>query len=456
MHIHILGICGTFMGGIAHLARALGHNVTGSDQNVYPPMSDQLEAAGIELRAGYDPAHLDPSPDLVLIGNALSRGNDAVEYVLNKGIPYSSGPAWLKRSVLNGRQVIAVAGTHGKTTTTSLITWMLAANGIKPGYLIGGRANNFELTAELGEGKPFVIEADEYDTAFFDKRSKFVHYKPDIFIINNIEFDHADIFDSVDRIRRQFHHAVRIIPGNGLIIANGDDEEVNSTLKMGCWSRVHTFGSQGAPDSKLIEQQPESAERFEIASSELGSIKFSPPIPGVHNAFNTLAAIIACKHVGLELAQCLNALDSFKGVKRRLDNYATIDGVALFDDFAHHPTAIRATLRAMRQETAVGRLICVLEPRSNTMQDGTHSEALKFAFEDADLVFLYEPNDLRWDIRQTAVSVGDNCECFDQIEQIIEAVVSSVRSEDRVVIMSNGGFENFHQRLAAALKQQSS
>ena len=449
MHIHILGICGTFMGGIAQIARALGHRVTGSDANVYPPMSDHLQAAGIEISPGYSATHLQPAPDLVLIGNAISRGNEAVEYVLANGLYYESGPAWLRHAVLRDRKVIAVAGTHGKTTTTSLVAWLLEANGFQPGYLIGGRANNFELTAALGNGDIFVIEADEYDTAFFDKRSKFLHYQADVFVINNLEFDHADIFANITDIQRQFHHAVRTVPANGLIIANADSKYITETLDMGCWTPVTTFGSENRSDWQLLETTQEDV--YEIVHDGVDRARFQSPIGGKHNAMNSLVAIIAAMQSGVEFKQCLNALKSFKGVKRRLDNYANVGDIRLYDDFAHHPTAISATLGAMRKLRKRGRTICILEPRSNTMQNGTHREALKTAFVDADLVFLYKPRDLTWNLDETAQAIGEKCYCHDNIERLIHAVCQTACDGDHIVIMSNGGFQGLHGKLYSQL-----
>ena len=449
MHLHILGICGTFMGGIAQIARALGHRVTGSDLNVYPPMSDHLQAAGIEISSGYSVSHLKPAPDLVLIGNALSRGNEAVEYVLSSGLHYDSGPAWLRQAVLRDRQVIAVAGTHGKTTTTSLITWLLEANGYQPGYLIGGRANTFDLTASLGQGDIFVIEADEYDTAFFDKRSKFIHYQPDIFIINNLEFDHADIFNDISDIQRQFHHAVRTVPANGLIVANADSVFIAETLSKGCWTPVQTFGQSAQAEWQL--QETTSLERYEISRAGDKVANFHAPIAGLHNAMNTTAAIIAASHVGLSMEECLSALTGFAGVKRRLDNYADVGDIHLYDDFAHHPTAIRSTLRTMLGINKSGRTICILEPRSNTMQNGTHRESLKHAFEDADLVYLFEPGDIAWNLQETADAIGEKCLCYKEVGDLITAVCDEASDGDHIVIMSNGGFQGLHAKLHAQL-----
>lgn len=457
MHIHILGICGTFMGGIAQIAASLGHEVSGSDLNVYPPMSDQLQDAGIKIMTGYSAGHLKPAPDLVIIGNAMSRGNEAVEYVLSTGIHYESGPRWLRDAVLRDRQVIAVAGTHGKTTTTSLIAWILEFCGKQPGYLIGGRANNFDLTATLGNSDIFVIEADEYDTAFFDKRSKFLHYEPDVFILNNLEFDHADIFDDVSDIRRQFHHAVRTVPSCGLIIANQDSEHIQKTLAMGCWTPVSSFGLDSQADWQLKEQvdekDPASSPHYEILSKQGSICRFQPPIAGQHNALNTMAAIRAVGVVGITPDKALAALKEFKGVKRRLDNYATAGGIFLYDDFAHHPTAIVATLTAMRGIKRNGKVYCVLEPRSNTMQNGTHEKALEQAFDGADSVLLYRTPALQFDLEHTAKAIGQHCSVFDHTDALIERIVAKAQPGDHVVIMSNGAFDGIHAKLQHALNK---
>ena len=436
------------MGGIAQLARALGHKVTGSDVNIYPPMSNHLEQAGIPILEGYSAAHLSPQPDLVLIGNALSRGNEAVEYVLANGIHYDSGAGWLRHALLRDKRVVAVAGTHGKTTTTSLIAWILEANGYQPGYLIGGLANNFDLTASIGNSDLFVIEADEYDTAFFDKRSKFVHYQADIFVINNLEFDHADIFDNLADIRRQFHHAIRTVPSNGLVVANVDGPEVEKTIAMGCWTPVQTFAATTQAAWRLSATGDDG---YSLTHDGKEVAQFSPPIPGLHNALNTTAAVIACGELGLSVDQCLKALESFKGVKRRLDNFATVRGISLYDDFAHHPTAIQATLSALKTLKGQGRALCVLEPRSNTMRDGTHQNALESAFEDADLVYLYQPADLQWDLAKTAAGIGTNCSIHSDLNDLIESVSNAAKRGDHVVIMSNGGFEGLHQKLREQL-----
>ena len=457
MHIHILGICGTFMGGIAQIAASLGHKVSGSDVNVYPPMSDQLESAGINILNGYCVEHLQPSPDLVLIGNAMSRGNKAVEYVLAEGIHYDSGPGWLHDAVLRDKKVIAVAGTHGKTTTTSLITWILEFNGKQPGYLIGGRANNFELTAKLGDGDIFVIEADEYDTAFFDKRSKFLHYQPNVFLLNNLEFDHADIFDDISDIQRQFHHAVRTVPSSGLIIANHDSEYIQETLEMGCWTPITSFGiGLGANwqlQDGLANTNPDDGERYEIHTNDEVRCIFTPPIAGQHNALNTLAALIAAQAVGVTPEQSLNALATFKGVKRRLDNYATVEGIALYDDFAHHPSAIIATLAALQKIKRHGKIHCVLEPRSNTMQNGTHEKTLELAFEGADSVFLFKPSGLQFDLENTAKMIGEHCQISDDINVLVNKITGMVRPGDHIVVMSNGAFEGIHAKLERALEK---
>src|SRR5690349_1518215 len=379
MHIHILGICGTFMGSLAVLAKELGHRVTGSDANVYPPMSTQLEAQGIELTQGYDPAQLDPAPDLVVVGNAMSRGNPAVEYVLNKGLPYVSGPQWLADHVLQGRWVLAVAGTHGKTTTSSMLAWVLEHAGMSPGFLIGGVPQNFSVSARLGDTPFFVIEADEYDTAFFDKRSKFVHYRPRTVILNNLEFDHADIFADVAAIETQFHHLVRTIPASGRIVVNGGDEALCRVLTRGVWSDVERFD---AADGTSAEWTIADDGQVSFRGASVGRLDFSQT--GRHNRLNAVAALAAARHVGVPIAEGLRALESFRGVKRRMELRGRVGGVAVYDDFAHHPTAIATTVDGLRRAEKEGRILAVLEPRSNTMKLGTMKAALPQSLAQAD------------------------------------------------------------------------
>jgi UDP-N-acetylmuramate: L-alanyl-gamma-D-glutamyl-meso-diaminopimelate ligase len=396
MYIYILGIGGTFMGGVAVLARALGHRVAGSDAKVYPPMSTQLEAEGITLREGYDPVHLDPAPDLVIIGNALSRGNPAVEHVLDRGIPYASGAQWVAENVLQGRWVLAVAGTHGKTTTTSMLAWILEYANLKPGFLIGGVPENFGVSARLGDEPFFVIEADEYDTAFFDKRSKFVHYRPRTAILNNLEFDHADIFPDIAAVRRQFHHLVRTVPGSGLLVTNGADAQLVETLTMGCWSRVENFG---VDDGWHAESLLPDGSRFRVLfqDKEQGMVEWD--LIGKHNVLNALAALAAARHAGVPVKTGCAALKEFRNVKRRMEVRGTVRGVTVYDDFAHHPTAIHTTLDALRARVGGKRIVAVLEARSNTMRMGVHRAELGPALAGADQVILFQPTEFQWDIQ---------------------------------------------------------
>ncbi len=451
MHIHILGICGTFMGGIAQLARALGHRVTGADANVYPPMSDQLATAGIAIHEGWDPGPLDPAPDCVIIGNALSRGNPSVEYVLERGLPYASGPQWLHDHLLRSRWVLAVAGTHGKTTTASLVAWLLEHAGLSPGFLIGGVPTNFGVSARLGDSPFFVVEADEYDTAFFDKRSKFVHYPARTAVLNNLEFDHADIFDNLEAIQRQFHHFVRIIPGNGLIIHPGRDENLQAVLKQGCWSESSTFGLLGEPAEWVGEALNPEVSRFRVhwRGGVLGEVAWS--LCGTHNMRNALAAIAAANHAGVIPQALVSGLAEFRGVKRRQERVGEAGGVTVYDDFAHHPTAIRETLAGFMAADGAGRLIAVLEPRSNTMRLGSHAAQLPAALDAAHHVVLCSPPGLGWDPVSLLQPLGDRAEVTEDVDTTIERVCAIARPGDRVVVMSNGGFGGIHRRLLAEL-----
>jgi len=456
MRIHILGICGTFMGGLALLARELGIEVEGSDAQVYPPMSTQLEAAGITLKQGYDPAHLQPAPDLVVVGNALSRGNPAVEYVLDQGLEYVSGPQWLAQTVLRGRHVLAVAGTHGKTTTSSILAWLLEATGMEPGFLIGGVPQDFGYSARLGGGRYFVIEADEYDSAFFDKRSKFIHYQPRTLIINNIEFDHADIFRDLDDIKRQFQHLVRIVPGSGRLICRRDDASIAAVLEQGCWTPVEHFGVGAASDSAEWQADLTTADGsgFRVTRSDVPQGEVEWTQAGEHNVENALAAVAAAAHVGVEVPAACAALGRFRGVKRRLEQYASVNGVTLYDDFAHHPTAIRATLNALRRRVGQQRLVAVLEPRSNTMRMGVHRDTLADSLTTADEVYLFQPPDLDWELGAAIQTLGAHCRIFTDTTALIEAVAAASQAGDHLVIMSNGGFEGLHGRLAERLQQE--
>jgi len=449
MHIHILGICGTFMGGLAQIARSLGHKVTGSDQNVYPPMSDQLADLGIEIMNGYEPEHLVPRPDLVVVGNTLSRGNPALECVLNQHIPYISGPEWLYREVLKDKHVLAVSGTHGKTTTTTILAWILEFAGLNPGFLIGGVAENFGLSARNTDSDYFVIEADEYDTAFNDKRSKFIHYHPQTLIINNIEFDHADIFHDIAAIRREFHHLLRIIPQQGKIIVPQDDLEVAEVIKMGCWTPTESFS--GSKAEWTLTDFDNDYRHFSVLNKNVLAGKVSWSLIGEHNAENALAAIIAAHNVGVSVEKACAALSEFKSVKRRLECIFNAKGIRVYDDFAHHPTAIAKTLKALRQYAGKGRLIAVMEPRSNTMRMGIHAKTLSNAFVDADQVLLFQADNVDWDIAAHMSDLGDRCRVFTDIEDIISLISKEHQQGDHIVIMSNGGFGGLHKKLIDVL-----
>jgi UDP-N-acetylmuramate: L-alanyl-gamma-D-glutamyl-meso-diaminopimelate ligase len=449
MHIHILGICGTFMGSLAVLAKELGHRVTGSDANVYPPMSTQLEAQGIELTQGYDAAQLEPAPDLVVIGNALSRGNPAVEYVLNQGLPYVSGPQWLADHVLQGRWVLAVAGTHGKTSSSSMLAWVLEHAGMSPGFLIGGVPQNFGISARLGGTPFFVVEADEYDSAFFDKRSKFVHYRPRTAILNNLEFDHADIFPDLAAIERQFHHLVRTIPGDGLIIHPASEMALKRVIEMGCWTPVQTTGPGGQWQARLLSAD---GSRFEVLFDGRPQGVVDWQLSGQHNVANALAVLAAARHVGVVAELGIAALCSFINAKRRMEKVAEVNGVTIFDDFAHHPTAIATTLDGLRKRIGDARLIAVIEPRSNSMKLGAHRDGLPGSVIQADSVYWYAPANLGWDLAATVASSTVPTRVCDSLEAIIAGVKAEAAPGTQVVVMSNGGFGGLHGKLAAALE----
>ncbi|BCX88313.1 UDP-N-acetylmuramate: L-alanyl-gamma-D-glutamyl-meso-diaminopimelate ligase [Methylomarinovum tepidoasis] len=451
MHIHILGICGTFMGGLALLARELGLSVSGSDQNVYPPMSTQLEAAGIRL-SPYDPANLHPRPDQVIIGNALSRGNPEVETVLNRRLPYTSGPQWLAETILQSRRVIGIAGTHGKTTTTAMVAWILEAAGLAPGFLIGGVPKNFGRSARLGSGEWFVIEADEYDTAFFDKRSKFVHYRPWIAVLNNLEYDHADIFPDLAAIQTQFHHLVRTVPGQGQLLVASGDENLEAVLARGCWSLVERFGIQAGDWQAQLQREDGSRFRVSRRGEMLGEVAWE--LSGRHNVANALGAIAAAVHAGIPASDAIEALGSFAGVKRRLELRGEAAGVRIYDDFAHHPTAIATTLDGLRARIGDERLVAILEPRSNTMRMGVHSERLGPSLAAADVVYLYRPPDLGWDPR-LLTRTHPHLYCFEDLDALLDRLLADSRHGDHWVFMSNGGFGNIHQRALEGLRKQS-
>ena len=449
MHIHILGICGTFMGSLAVLAKELGHRVTGSDANVYPPMSTQLQAQGIELTQGYDAAQLTPAPDLVVIGNALSRGNPAVEYVLNQGLPYVSGPQWLADHVLQGRWVLAVAGTHGKTTTSSMLAWVLEHAGMSPGFLIGGVPQNFGISARLGGTPFFVVEADEYDSAFFDKRSKFVHYRPRTAILNNLEFDHADIFPDLAAIERQFHHLVRTIPGDGLIIHPQGEAALQRVIGMGCWTPVQTTGDGGQWQARLLH---DDGSRFEVRFDGVAQGVVEWELTGQHNVANALVCLAAARHVGVVPELGIAALSAFMNVKRRMEKVAEVRGVTIYDDFAHHPTAIATTLDGLRKRIGGARLIAIVEPRSNSMKLGAHRDGLPESVVQADHVFWYAPANLGWDLAATVASSTVPTTVCDSLEHIIAAVTALATPGTQIVVMSNGGFGGLHGKLAEALQ----
>ena len=447
MHIHILGICGTFMGGLAALAREAGHRVTGCDANVYPPMSDQLRALGIELIEGWDVQQLALKPDLYVIGNVVSRGNALMEAILDAGQPYTSGPQWLAEHVLQGRHVLAVAGTHGKTTTTSMLAWILEANERRPGFLVGGVPQNFEVSARLGAGQPFVIEADEYDTAFFDKRSKFVHYRPRTAVLNNLEFDHADIFADLAAIETQFHHLLRTVPASGRVIVNAREESLARVLGRGCWSDVQRFGVRGDVPGFRARGEPHS---FDVLKSgvQVGRVEWA--LLGEHNQLNALAAIAAAEHVGVAPADAARALAGFANVKRRLELRGEVRGVKVYDDFAHHPTAMRTTIDGLRRRIGEQRILAVFEPRSNTMKLGAMKAQLPWALEEADLAFCHSGG-LGWNAGEALAPLGDRAVVGDSIDALVQRVVQTARSGDHVLCMSNGSFGGIHDKLLAAL-----
>jgi UDP-N-acetylmuramate: L-alanyl-gamma-D-glutamyl-meso-diaminopimelate ligase len=450
MHLHILGICGTFMGGIALLARALGHRVTGSDANVYPPMSTQLESAGITLSEGYAAAHLTPAPDVVVVGNAMKRGIPAIEYMLDVGLPYLSGPQWLAEHLLVERHVLAASGTHGKTTAASMLAWLLHDAGLDPGFLIGGVPMDFGVSARLGGGRYFVVEADEYDTAFFDKRSKFLHYRPRTLIINNLEFDHADIFDDLAQIQRQFHHLVRTVPGAGRIIHPFGEPAVDAMLEMGCWSPTESTGDGGDWQADLLAPDGSAFELSYLGDS-VGSVRWQHT--GAHNVQNALSALAAAAHVGIDPRSAAVSLGRFRGVRRRMELRGAVGGVHVYDDFAHHPTAIASTLSGLRRRIGGARIIAVLEPRSNTMRMGVHAGALAESLTAADRVYLFAPIDLGWDAASALAPLRDRLVVTDTVAEIVRWLVAEAADGDHVLIMSNGGFGGIHQRLLDALAE---
>jgi len=461
MHIHILGICGTFMGGLAVLAKQAGHRVTGCDANVYPPMSTQLEAQGIELIEGFGPEQIGLKPDLFVIGNVVSRGNPLMEEILNRGLPYTSGPQWIGEHILQGKWVLAVAGTHGKTTTSSMLAWILEDAGYHPGFLIGGVPMNFGISARLS-GKEadspfFVIEADEYDTAFFDKRSKFVHYHAKTAILNNLEYDHADIFPDLAAIETQFHHLVRTVPGIGRLVVNGAEQSLRRVVARGCWSETEWFGAEAgqAPGDWSLAEHADGSFDVIFQGNNAGTVHW--PLTGAHNRMNALAAIAAARHAGVPVAQAIVSLGQFENVKRRMELRGTVNGIAVYDDFAHHPTAIATTVAGLRKKAGASRILAVLEPRSNTMKLGTMKDALPGSLAEADLVFGYGAkgsgkDGLGWDLGAALAPLGERAQAFDALDALVAAVAQAARPGDQILAMSNGGFGGVHQKILDALR----
>jgi UDP-N-acetylmuramate: L-alanyl-gamma-D-glutamyl-meso-diaminopimelate ligase len=457
MHVHILGICGTFMGGIAAIAKAAGHRVTGSDKNVYPPMSTQLEALGIELTQGFEAAQLKPRPDVVVVGNVMTRGVPVIEALLESGIPYASGPEWLAREVLRDVHVLGVAGTHGKTTTSSMLAWILEHAGLAPGFLIGGVPGNFSASARFAPGtRYFVIEADEYDTAFFDKRAKFVHYRPRTVILNNLEFDHADIYENLAAIQRQFHHLVRTVPASGRILWNAADANLAATLAMGAWTPCEGFARDSGKQITWALDQAEGADfsKFVVleAGRPVGTVRWN--LLGAHNAENALAAIGAARHVGVSVGQSIAALAEFKGVKRRMELRGEVHGISVYDDFAHHPTAIATTIDGLRRKVGDKRIVAVLEPRSATMKMGVHRDTLAPSLGGADAVWMFAPPDLGWDADAVVGSLGGKGRVARSLDELVDGLAGNARAGDQVLIMSNGGFGGLHGRLLEALARR--
>ena len=449
MHIHILGICGTFMGGLAALAKDMGHTVTGCDANVYPPMSTQLEALGIGLHEGFDAEQLNKfNADIYVVGNAMTRGKPVIEEILNRGLRYISGPQWLGENVLQGRWVLSVAGTHGKTTTSSMLAWILDYAGLAPGFLIGGIAKNFGISARMPKGDSpfFVIEADEYDTAFFDKRSKFVHYRSRTVILNNLEYDHADIFPNIETIETQFHHLVRTVPANGLVVANGTEPHLANAIDKGCWTPIEYFG----PGMQWDYRRGEDEGQFEVRCDEKDRGCVTWQMTGAHNKMNALAAIAAARHAGVPTKLAIEALNQFDGVARRMEVRGVIHGITVYDDFAHHPTAIHTTLSGLRRKNPKDRIIAVLEPRSNTMKLGAMRNALPGSLAHADMVFIYA-NHLGWDAAETFTPIGTKTGVFDALAPMVEAISVMAQPNDHIVVMSNGGFGGVHGKILHAL-----
>ena len=452
MHIHILGICGTFMGGVAALARAAGFRVTGCDGNVYPPMSTQLRELGVEIHEGFDAAQLDSEPDCVVVGNVMSRGVEVVEALLDSGIPYTSGPRWLADNVLQGRHVFAVAGTHGKTTTASMLAWILQLAGHAPGFLIGGIPANFGMSARFGDSKYFVVEADEYDTAFFDKRAKFVHYGPQTLVLNNLEFDHADIYADLEAINWQFHQLLRTVPGSGRIITNAADKNLPKVIEAGCWTPVETFASEGEAGWRA-EFADGSERRIRITNPEGESGETRWKLGGRYNLENAVAAIAAARSAGVSLQQALDAMARFDGVKRRMERTATVADIAIYDDFAHHPTAIRRTIAGVKRRYPGQRVIVAIEPRSNTMKLGVHNAELADSLAAADLVWMFRPDGMDAEFENSLSELGQKLQMFSDYDNLVADMSAKLNAGDQVVFMSNGGFGSARQTLTAVLQR---
>jgi len=452
MHIHILGICGTFMGGVAALARAAGHEVTGCDTGIYPPMSTQLKKLGIDVHEGYDAGQLDVEPDCVVVGNVVSRGFEVVEAMLDRELKYQSGPQWLAEHVLRGKQVFAVAGTHGKTTTASMLAWILEDAGLEPGFLIGGVPANFGVSARFGAGDCFVVEADEYDTAFFDKRAKFVHYRPRTLILTNLEFDHADIYKDLDAILWQFHQLLRTVPQRGRVIANASDDNLHKLIEMGCWTPVESFGFDNRADWRA--GFVDTAERrINVSGLQGQRVESRWQLGGAHNLENAVAAIAAASSAGVSLDRAVDAISRFEGVKRRMERTATVGNIAIYDDFAHHPTAIRRTIAAVKRRYPGNRLVVAVEPRSNTMKLGVHNDDLAASLEQADLVWMYRPDDMGNDFDASLGPLGGKLRSFRDYDELVGDMSKRVLSGDQVVFMSNGGFGGARQTLTAVLQR---
>ncbi|HIO91916.1 MAG TPA: UDP-N-acetylmuramate:L-alanyl-gamma-D-glutamyl-meso-diaminopimelate ligase [Leucothrix mucor] len=461
MKIHILGICGTFMGGIALLAKDSGIEVTGSDKNVYPPMSTLLALQGVEVRQDFLTDNIDEDTDEIVVGNFMRRGMDVVEDMLNQNSAYTSGPQWLHEHILKDRWVLAVAGTHGKTTTASILAWILEYAGMSPGFLIGGVPENFGVSARLGGTSFFVVEADEYDTAFFDKRSKFIHYHPKTLVLNNLEYDHADIFPNLDAIKTQFHHLMRIVPSEGLVVCNGEEGNLDDVLQQGCWTKVERFSASNKAENTALSSESEwQVEYIEADGSEFrvflkgeiqGVVKWG--LLGKHNISNALAAISAARHVGVPVKHAIDALSEFKGIKRRMQLRGEVNNIRVYDDFAHHPTAIQTTLAGLRANVGDKKIIAILEPRSNTMRLGVHQNSLIKSLQEADKVVLYQPDDVEWDMDELVTSLGDNASLYRNIDKLVANVLKTVSAGDQLLVMSNGGFGGIHDKLLQGLQE---